>query len=312
MDNFGGVNPNPVDPNFGATPQQPVYADPNIVAPQQQGFASVPMTDPNAPGPMVPPVQPAQPIIPQAPTPFTPGPMDTMLDQQTIPATSSGGGKGKTILLIIIVIVLVGGSGAGGYFAGYASGKTAGKIASDAQYQADQAKQPASSDSGSSTKSTPEKLDLSAQVDPDYSKDETLTGTVGDTETAADGFVLKVNNIERNFTTDDPAYKADPTKELVKVNFQMGNITKAKTMDINNVPFRLIDSTGAEVVPETIASYDGKFDTTKLDPGTQSTASLIFAVTKDETPLKFSRKQPYRISNQNREVTFQIVITLTK
>lgn len=312
MDNFGGITPNPnggqrldpVQPPLPPQPQAPAapqaFIDPNGPSMQPQSMASVPMTDPNEP--MGAPAQPSAPTFNQ---------IDSMLDQPAPAPQPSGLAKGKLIMLIALGVVLLLVAGGGGYAMGYTSGKSAGKAASDAEYQAEQAKLQAEKDAEDESK-TPDKLDLGEQVDPDYSKDETLEGALGDTLAAADGFVLRVNNIERNFTTKDPDFKADDTKELIKVNFQMGNATKSKTMDINNTPFKLIDSTGSEVLPVTLAEYEGKFDVTKLDPGSQSNASLVFSVTKDDKPLSFVRKQPYRISNENREVTFKTTVEIAK
>lgn len=312
MDNFGGITPNPnggqrldsVQPPLPPQPQAlaapQAFIDPNGPSMQPQSMASVPMTDPNEP--MGVPAQPSAPTFNQ---------IDSMLDQPAPAPQPSGLAKGKLIMLIALGVVLLLVAGGGGYALGYTSGKSAGKAASDAEYQAEQAKLQAEKDAEDESK-TPDKLDLGEQVDPDYSKDETLEGALGDTLAAADGFVLRVNNIERNFTTKDPDFKADETKELIKVNFQMGNATKSKTMDINNTPFKLIDSTGSEVLPVTLAEYEGKFDVTKLDPGSQSNASLVFSVTKDDKPLSFVRKQPYRISNENREVTFKTTVEIAK
>ncbi len=313
MDDFGGITPNPnggqrldsMQPPLPPQPQAPAapqaFIDPNGPGVgQPQSMASVPMTDPNEP--MGAPAQPSTPSFNQ---------IDSMLDQPAPAPQPSGLAKGKLIMLIALGVVLLLVAGGGGYALGYTSGKSAGKAASDAEYQAEQVKLQAEQAAEDESK-TPDKLDLGEQVDPDYSKDEALEGALGDTLAAADGFVLRVNNIERNFTTKDPDFKADETKELIKVNFQMGNATKSKTMDINNTPFKLIDSTGSEVLPVTLAEYEGKFDVTKLDPGSQSNASLVFSVAKDDKPLSFVRKQPYRISNENREVTFKTTVEIAK
>ncbi|MCA9309369.1 DUF4352 domain-containing protein [Candidatus Saccharibacteria bacterium] len=317
MDNFGGVTPNPNEAprlDTQGMPQQPQsqpqFVDPMQAQPQSppiqgaESYGSVPMTDPNAP--MAPP-QMQQPMDPQTQQ------VDAMLSPPPAPidTSSSSSSKSKMIIFAAIGVVLILAAGAGGYFIGYSSGKTAGKQAADAAYQEELAKQQAAADEDVS--SEPEELDLSELIDPDYSADESLEGQVGETITSADGFVLRVNNIERNYTTDNPDYVVDETKELVKINFQMGNATKAKTMDISSqTSFKLVDSTGSEVLPANISEYDGKFDVTKLDPGTQSTASIIFEVNKDDVPLQFSRKQPYRITNQNREVTFVTLVTVAE
>jgi hypothetical protein len=312
MDNFGGITPNPNEgPRLDSMPpavpgqpqpaQAPTFIDPNGPNMQQpQNFASVPMTDPNEAVPMS--AQPSMPPLSQ---------IDSMLEQPAPVASPSGLSKGKLVAIIAVGLVIFAAAFGGGYALGYMSGKSAGKTASDAEYQAQQAKLQAEQDAKDES-DTPEELDLGEQVEPDYSVDEDIEGAIGDTLAAADGFVIRVNNIERNFTTKDPDFKADAAKELIKVNFQMGNATKSKTMDINNTPFKLVDSTGSEIVPVTIAEYEGKFDVTKLDPGSQSNASIIFSVTKDDKPLKFVRKQPYRISNENREVTFKTTIEIAK
>lgn len=310
MDNFGGITPNPnegprLDSMPPAVPNQPqAYIDPNgpsMQQPQPSSIASVPMTDSNE-APAMPPGQPVSPPLSQ---------IDSMLEQPVPPQQTSGLSKSKLIMIIAIGVVLFVAALGGGYALGYTSGKSAGKAAADAEYQAEQAKLQAEQDAENES-DTPEELDLGEQVDPDYSKDENIEGAIGDTLVAADGFVLRVNNIERNFTTKDPDFKADAAKELIKVNFQMGNATKSKTMDINNTPFKLIDSTGSEIVPITLSEYEGKFDVTKLDPGSQSNAALVFSVTKDDKPLKLVRKQPYRISNENREVTFMTTVEVAK
>lgn len=313
MDNFGGVTPNPNEPRLDTNPGTPQQPQPQFVDPMQPqpqmppaqdaaSYGSVPMTDPNAP--MAPP-QMQQPMDPQMQQ------VDAMLAPPPAPVDTSSSSKSKMIIFAAIGVVLILAAGAGGYFVGFSSGKAAGKKASDAAYQEELAKQQAAADED--TSSEPDELDLSELVDPDYSADESLEGTIGETITSADGFVLRVNNIERNYTTDDPEYTVDETKELVKINFQMGNATKAKTMDISSqTSFKLVDSTGSEVLPANVSEYDGKFDVTKLDPGTQSSASIVFEVNKDDVPLQFSRKQPYRITNQNREVTFVTLITVAE
>ena len=129
---------------------------------------------------------------------------------------------------------------------------------------------------------------------------------------ANDGFVIKVVNIERNFKSEDANYKLDTSKELVKVNFLIGNVDKSKSKDISSFNFRLENSAAAQLTPENVAGYEGKFDTVKLDPGGQASGSIVYAVNKDEKPLKFIREQRYRISSENREVTTRIVVSVAK
>lgn len=315
MDPIGGISPNPnqnpgpdpmqspsempqtnTSPSTAPTPVQPVV---------DSGFASVPMTDPNAPGPMV------------APQEDLSDPMATLMDSQPVPPPppkKGHSGIGKKIALVVVVLLLIASSGAGGYFYGYTTGKSAGKQASDAEYQQQQAaqqKDTASTDTKSTT-TAPKDMDLGDLKDPETYSDESLDGALGETIKGGDGFVMRVNNIERNFTTDDANYTADDKKELVKVNFQVGNSQKSKKMDFTADRFSLLDSTGASIVPASIESYENKLGTTTLDPGSQANVSLVFEVTKADTPLQLVRSQQYRISNQDKVVTYKITITVTK
>lgn len=312
MDPIGGISPNPgqvpgTDPvqqpqqpqQFGA-PQAPVQPTGAAPQPAEQGFASVPMTDPNAPGPMT--------MPPSAPST---DPMANMMDPQpATPVASGGSGKSKMIVMVLIGLVLVLGAAAAGYFIGYSAGKSAGKQAADAEYQQQLAAQ--QQEEASAADSTPEDLDLGDLKDPETYTDESLDGSLGEVVRGSDGFVMRVNNIERNFTADDPSFTADPAKELIKVNFQVGNSKKTQKMDFTADRFSLLDSTGASIVPANIADYENKLGTTTLDPGTQADVSLVFEVTKDDTPLQLVRSQQYRVSNQDKVVTYKMTITVTE
>lgn len=233
---------------------------------------------------------------------------------------AKGGNKALHIVLIIVAILVVLGMIAGGYFVGYASGKTKGQNLAAADYQkklaaAQEAADKDTNDTSSDTTDTPadndsSKLTINLQ-DPKY-VDETVNGEIGKQVIASDGLVLMVANIERNFKPNDSNYKLDSSKELVKVNFLMGNAAKDKAKDISNFNFRLEDSSGAQLTPENVANYSDKFDTVTLNPGSQAKGSIVYKVNKDEKPLKFVRSQTYRISNENREVTTKIVITVAK
>lgn len=248
-------------------------------------------------------------------------PVDTFSDdsllEQTVPEKPKKRGKGKKAALIILSILLIAGLAAGAYFVGFSMGKSTGKKESDIAYQKEQAalqqdkaEDPATAsiDEPGATAAT---LTLGDLKDPKYI-DETITGETGKQVSASDGLVLKVTNIERNFKSTDTNYKLDASKELVKVNFIMGNVTKIKAKDLSSFNFRLENSVNALLTPENIATYPDKFDTIKLDPGAQSKGSIVYSVNKDEKPLKFVREQRYRISGENREVTTRIVISIAK
>lgn len=229
-------------------------------------------------------------------------------------APKKSSGVAKKILLGLLVILIAAGLAGGGYFVGFSMGKSKGRTEADAEYQRKQAQaqQEAAEDEETSEEFADDaELQLGDLKDPKY-VDETIDGEIGKQVSASDGFVLKVTNIERNFTSTDPNYKLDSSKELVKVNFLIGNVTREKAKDIGSFNFRLENASNAQLTPENIASYENKFDTIKLEPGSQAKGSIVYAVNKNETPLKFVREQRYRISSENREVTTRIVITVAK
>lgn len=319
MDPNGGINPsNPrldgTTPTPSVASAQPAAAQPAVVAPAQ------PITPPSIDGiPTVAQPAPAQPQ-PRAvlPTGFNDMPIGA---PQAEPANaepkasnkkkSSGGFK--KVLLIIVAVIFIAAAVGGAYFFGLTTGKTQGKNAATKDYQqklADLQKEQDSTDTTEDTTTDTAKLDLSNLIDPQY-KDETISGEIGKQVSASDGLVLQVTNIERNYKTTDTNYKLDASKELIKVNFLIGNGAKDKPKDISSVNnFRLENSLGAQLTPENIASYPDKLDTVKLEVGAQSKGSIVYAVNKDEKPLKFVRTQIYRINGQNKEVTTKLVITI--
>jgi type II secretory pathway pseudopilin PulG len=299
MDPNGGINPSsPRLDNSVPQPNQPI----------QQPVMTAPVTAPVLESPVADQVNPV--VLP---------PSNIMDLPQTSPdmgAAPQKGGTLKKVLLGLLVVMIVSGLAGGAYFLGYSAGKSKGRNLADAEYQrkqaqAQQEEQTDTDASDTPTEETTAELDLSDLKDPKY-VDETLEGQTGKQLDSSDGFVLKVVNIERNFKAEDPNYKLDSSKELVKVNFLIGNKAKDKAKDIGNFSFRLENSVNAQLTPENITEYTDKFDTVKLEPGSQSKGSIVYAVNKDEKPLKFIREQRYRISSENREVTIRTVITVAK
>lgn len=296
MDPIGGINPsNPRLDSASPAPAAPPAPSAPITAPTLETPA------PSAPAPV------QLPNEPVAPTPMPSGGID-------LPPPKGSSGVLKKVLIGLLGLVLVAALAGGGYFVGYAAGKSKGRTEADAEYQRKQAQlqqEEAESEAAETEEDAAAQLQLGDLVEPKYI-DETIEGEIGKQVSASDGFVLKVTNIERNFKAEDPNYKLDASKELVKVNFLIGNVTKDKAKDISSFNFRLENAANAQLTPENIASYADKFDTVKLDPGAQAKGSIVYAVNKDEAPLKFVREQRYRISSENREVTTKISITLVK
>ena len=295
MDPNGGINPsNPRLDNATPQPVQPAV-------PGQQMVQNPVVTAPILETPVA-----ANPVV---------LPDSLAAQPQTSVAENGGSGRGavlKKIALIILGIIVLCGLVGGSYVIGFSAGKSKGRTEADAAYQAKEAKsQQENAESDQSDSTSGAELELGDLKDPKY-VDETIEGEIGKQVSSSDGFVLKVVNIERNFKSTDTNYKLDETKELVKVNFLIGNVTKDKPKDISSFNFRLENSANAQLTPENIAEYADKFDTVKLEPGGQAKGSIVYAVNKDEKPLKFVREQRYRISSENREVTTRIVITLAK
>lgn len=313
MDPIGGISPSaPRLDNTSPTPASSQPTAPSIGMP-----AEVPATPAVAPAP-----NPAGTInLNESPVP-APAPIpaaDPLLDPtatqsaQPSPAGKPKGNKLKPILLILLAIILAVGLVAGGYMVGLANGKTQGRQQAAAEFQAEAAAKQTSDNDEAADKTTDSdaELELGELKDPEY-KDETITGAVGEQVESSDGLVLKVTNIERNFKTTDSNYKLDASKELVKINFLLGNVTKEKPKDITSFSFRLVSSGDAQLTPENIAEYEGKFDTVKIDPGSQTKGSIVYAVNKDEKPLTFIREQRYRITGENREVTTRISVVVSE
>lgn len=286
-----------MDPNGGINPSNPrldgLANNQNSQPVQQQGYQGV-----------------VAPTVSQPGYGQTANIADPMIANQMIDNAPK-----KNVLKMVLVVfgglVLVGSLLTGGYFIGLTAGKSKGRAEADAQYQQQQAVAQQADAEGTKDEADTAELKLGDLKDPEY-KDETIEGTVGKQVSTSDGLVLKVTNIERNFKTKDENYKLDPSKELVKVNFLLGNITKEKAKDIASSSFKIENSAKAQLLPSNVQGYDDKFESKKLDPGAQSKGSIVYEVNKDEKPLNFVREQRYLISGQNREVTTRIIIKLVK
>lgn len=320
MDLVGGNNP--TTPRLDSARPQPQPQS----QPQTQGQ---PFVNPNAqqigtplaiPAPAAPMAVPAeQPIAqpPMSPPPAlpanpVPNPLDTVSDMG-LSSEPSGpvGGKGKVIALVAIGSVLMLSLVIGAFFIGNTTGRSEGRKAADAEYQQREAERQRQEAEQQLEEEEAELALGSELIDPQY-VDETVEGDIGKQLSAKDGFVMKVTNIERNYETDDPNYKLDETKELVKINFLMGNIAKEKVKDMTSAAFYLENAEGARLNPENIVSYDGKFDTVKLDPGAQASGSIIYLVNKNEAPLKFAREQRYRFAGENKEVATRTIVNVAE
>ncbi len=321
MDPNGGITPSA--PRLDNTPPQP---DPVQPPPAPQFI-----DQPTPMGPSIPPEMPSSGPAMQDPY-AQPDPMfaapqfqdpsaqysvppqidpDPMLSQPMadpgVPA--QGGGKKKPLMILLSAILgigLIGGAG----FAGYTMGKEAGKQEAAAEFQQQQATEQEAATSQDQTQDVQLELGELTELNP---KEESLKGTIGEQIDASDGFVLYVTNIERNFATNDTSYQLDDGKELVKVNFLMGNTTKDRPKDIKSADLYLEEKDGTKITPESrLSDYEGNFDTVTIEPGNQASGSIVFAVKKDAAPLVFVREQRYRITNQNKEVTTKISITVAE
>jgi hypothetical protein len=317
MDPIGGTNPSQPTPNTEPTPN-PV----NDITPPVNFFSSNP-SEPSTPSTSSQPSsnlndfkfdEPANPVAQPAVNPVVIGGGNAPVLNQTVKPVVKApkvkqprkGGAGRNALLMLLVLLLVAGAGAAGYFYGLSEGKKQGET----EIQEDKISQVQRGEEEESEAASGD-LILGELREPVYA-DETLTGEIGKQIEANDGLVMKVVSVDRNFQTTDANYKVETGKELVKVNLALGNVAKDKAKDITPNSFRLVNTAGTQLTGEVIASFDGKFDTLKIDPGKQTTGSIIYKVEKDEKPLSLVREQRYRIATDNKEVTTKVTITLTK
>ncbi len=315
---FGANNPTGFEFNAEKTPT-PKTSEAIKKTVDEDIFKS--LDDDSSPEPTkswIPPVEPSgaayTPVEKPLPTPNsslpTP-PANENLDPAIQPFKKSPGGQ-KTVMMAILGLAVLAGATFGAYYYGYTSGKTKGQddLRSELNKAEKKAEEPQTETEQTPVTNADPKLNLTETKQPDY-KDETITGRLGEQIASSDGLVMKVVSAQRNFNAG-AGYQADPAKELVKINISIGNITKDKTKDISSFSFRLEDGAKARFTPENIASFEGKFDSIKLAPGSQSTGSIVFSVKKGEAALTFVREQKYRITGENREVTMQLVVPLPK
>lgn len=317
MDPIGGIRPSA--PRLDSTPQVPPQPA-QFTVDQPPQFVDQPVSSGSIPQEVLaePPVfqealppQPPQFIDPMAgyQQPMDPDPMLSQpMADPSMPAPS--GGKKPLLIIIgaVVALALLGGVG----FAGYTMGKQQGRKQTLAEFQQQQVENDDTVDDTTSDEDAMLTLGELADLKPE---EEEQTGEIKQQMTASDGFVVKVTDVERNFTPDVEDYELDKDKELIKVNFVMGNQTKDRAKDIASDDLRLEESDGTKITPESrLSSYPGKFTTIKLEPGVQEKASIVFAVKKDSAPLSFVREQPYRLIQGGAEkvVTTRIVITIVK
>lgn len=321
MDSIGGINPSEPKPNAEPTPNNspiPRPIDINSgapsadIAPASPPSAATNLSDFKFDEPETPSV--AQPHSSVNPTVGGTAPVINQTVKPVVKAAKVkqpvSGGAGKKVLLTLLALVLIVAAGVGGYFYGQTVGRD--KTLAEVQRQKDEAAASAANgEEAEEDAPVAGELILGELRDPIYA-DETLTAEVGKQIEANDGLVMKVVSVERNFQTTDPNYKIETGKELIKVNLALGNVAKDKAKDITPSSFRLVNSAGTKLTGEVIASFNGKFETLKIEPGKQTTGSIVYKVEKDEKPLSLEREQRYRIATDNKEVTTKITITLTK
>lgn len=219
--------------------------------------------------------------------------------------------KLKLFFIVLLILIVIGGVFMVGWFVGYTKGKSDGKKSTRQTSELNNPEASKVDVKELPLKGTASSLKLEPLKDPEF-KEELLKAGPGVQVESSDGFVLLVTDVERGFKPNDPGYEVPANKELIKVNFIMGNITKSKTLSLNTFSFRLEDSKNRQITPEVIEDFSGKFDTVQIEPGKNQTGSIIYAVNKSEKPLSFTRTQVYRITNQNREVTTKTSIIITE
>lgn len=201
----------------------------------------------------------------------------------------------------LLVVGVVGGIATASYQAGKQSGYSTGvedgkKIAQSSN---------STDDSTDEEEPGDEEL-LNFELSAAVYKDETITGGMVEQLQSADGLVVYVKSIERNFTQ-----ATDDTMELVKVNLLVGNAASEQPKSVSNASFTLRTPAGDTVQAATdLADYEGKIDTLSLSPGSKARMSVVFAVEKNVAPLTLVRQQVYNIRNRGTTATMNLEVTL--
>lgn len=249
------------------------------------------------------PVSPAPPIFTQPEEPFS-----LSYDVNTgEPVSGSGSTLTRKLLLggiLITLICAIGGSIYAAYTFGNNAGYKKGQAAESARLQA-QAEQQANNNNQTDTTSDAElSFDL---IEPTY-KDEVVTGIVGEQLVSSDGFVLLVNDIERDFFVQGTLKEG---YEFIKVNFLLGNASSTAAMKIANGNFKLKNAVGALIdYDQTATDYEGMVDTLNLSPGSKAQMSVVFQVEAGSDSLQFIREQAYTSKATNQLVTSSIEVAL--
>lgn len=319
MDPNGGMNPSPprLDNQAPDAPTD-IYAQPTgggSIPPEMPAAAPV-FSDPMQPSPQLtpemPPLDSMQPTAPQPPSEWpqqsmmTPDPMMQAQPMMETPIQTGTGGS-KRILFIALGALVAIGILAGVGLAGYSAGKNAGKKEALAQFQQQAAQEEVPTEEPVEEEI---QLDLSDVVSRNNVEEEVLVGEIKEPISTSDGIALAVKDIERNYSVQDSNYSLDDDKELLKVNFVIGNRQEGSDLVVDGFKTFHVEAGDTKILPIDIADYPGKFTEMKLKTGEQQSASIIFEIPKATKKLVFVREQEYTISNQNTKKTTRVEINL--
>jgi len=220
--------------------------------------------------------------------------------------------KGKRILKVVIILILLllvtGGVGYAAYIQGFKKGVILTQQAMEEQMKqteqdqtnSDQTQDPnlqLDDTTDTNTISTPkEKIEFTMK-NAQYI-DETKDGAVGQVVEAADGFVMKVLNVERDYK---PA-GSNSTGAFIKINLIVGNSDNNRSKYIKPDSFIVTDENG-EIIGNYASDieYHGKLTMPyELKAGDQVQYSMVYQLTNNSPSIQFIRSQPYVVGGSNK------------
>ncbi len=157
------------------------------------------------------------------------------------------------------------------------------------------------------------KLDLSNLIDPqDIIKEQDIKAKVNQQVNLSDGLSYMVTGVERNFVSTSRFLKAGTGKELVKVNFVIGNRDKTGETYISSGDFNIKNSAGGmqDAKYTTTDDFADSLEPQELASGKQIKGSLIYEVDKGEQISVVTEQKYEKLGGDKKEVTLKSQVTL--
>lgn len=126
-------------------------------------------------------------------------------------------------------------------------------------------------------------------VDPQH-KDEIVTGAPMQQVNGADGAVILVTNVDRDYS-GGAAGSSGASNELVKIDILLGNANKTQSMVFESPSFALASTSGVVVWPKD--GFDVGVQTVSLNPGMKGKLTLVYELGKGMTDFALLYNRTY-------------------